>query len=91
MRGWRTLLVVLLWSASWTASSADELDPLDADFLAYLAEFEGDEDDWTIVEPTTTATKAAAKPDAKAQRPSEKPAASSSPAKPKPPAEGSQK
>jgi hypothetical protein len=92
MLSWRTLLVVLLWSASWTASSADELDPLDADFLAYLAEFEGDEDDWTIVEPTTTTTNAAAKPaDTKAQRPREKPAASTSTAKPKPPAEGSQK
>jgi len=86
----RTLLVVLLWSASWTASSADELDPLDADFLAYLAEFEGDEDDWTIVEPPTTP--AAAQPvDPEAQRPSEKPQVSPPPANPHPPADGSQK
>jgi hypothetical protein len=53
---------LLLSSIAWTARSADDLESLDEDFLSYLAEFEGDEDDWTIVEPVSPATPAAAKP-----------------------------
>ena len=30
--------------------AADDLETLDADFLSYLAELEGEDDDWTIVE-----------------------------------------
>lgn len=34
--------------------AADDLEqPLDADFLAYLAEMESEDDDWTIVAPVT--------------------------------------
>ena len=32
------------------AYAAEDLESLDADFLTYLAEFEGEGDDWTIVE-----------------------------------------
>ena len=45
-------LALMLWAA--TTRSAEKLESLDEDFLAYLAEYEGDEDDWTIVEPVTT-------------------------------------
>ena len=44
---------VLILTACVMATSvfaAEDLESLDADFLAYLAELEGDEDDWTIVE-----------------------------------------
>jgi hypothetical protein len=60
MLGMRLTLTVLLSSVAWTASSADDLESLDEDFLSYLAEFESDEDDWTIVE--SAPTRAAAKP-----------------------------
>jgi hypothetical protein len=48
-------LVILLCSAG-IAATAEDAESLDEDFLAYLAEFEGDDDDWTIVElaPVTT-------------------------------------
>lgn len=48
-------VALTLWSAHWAcpARSAEKIESLDEDFLAYLAEFEGDEDDWTIVEPMT--------------------------------------
>jgi hypothetical protein len=44
-----TSLVILLCSAGF-AGAAEDVESLDEDFLAYLAEFEGDDDDWTIVE-----------------------------------------
>jgi hypothetical protein len=37
------------------AHAGDDLESLDADFLSYLAEFEGEDDDWTIVEPPSSA------------------------------------
>lgn len=71
------LALALLLMAS-VVSSAEKLESLDEDFLAYLAEFEGDEDDWTIVEPVTATTPAkpaneATKPPAKKPAPPPKP------------------
>ena len=59
------LALALTASAAW---SAEKLESLDEDFLAYLAEYEGDEDDWTIVEPVT-AKAPAAKPAKTAKEP----------------------
>jgi hypothetical protein len=72
---------LLLWSLAWTARSADDLESLDEDFLSYLAEFEGDDDDWTIVEPAPppAPAKPVTKPKTVAKAPS-----SPSPPPPKP-------
>jgi hypothetical protein len=56
------LAALLLASVSWTVQAADDLESLDEDFLSYLAEFEGDEDDWTIVDQAPAKVPAAAKP-----------------------------
>jgi hypothetical protein len=35
----------------WTATqAADEIEPLDADFLEYLASMESDDDNWTLLD-----------------------------------------
>jgi hypothetical protein len=34
---------------SLTALAADPIEPLDGDFLDYLANMEGDDDDWTLL------------------------------------------
>lgn len=45
---------MLLACFTTIGSAADDLEQsLDADFLSYLAEMESEDDDWTIVEPTT--------------------------------------
>jgi hypothetical protein len=58
----KLMLALTLTLAAFVAGSAEKLESLDEDFLSYLAEFEGDEDDWTIVEPVTAKTPPAAKP-----------------------------
>ena len=55
------LVILLLASVTLSARAADDLESLDEDFLSYLAEFEGDEDDWTIVDQPPAKTPAAAK------------------------------
>jgi hypothetical protein len=87
------LAFALLASAcAWNARSADELESLDEDFLSYLAEFEGDEDDWTIVEQRQAKTSASAKPSAspgKADKVSPKPTSTTTATKPATPENGS--
>lgn len=97
MSGSRLAALLLASSVSWTAHAADDLESLDEDFLSYLAEFEGDEDDWTIVEQTPAKAPVAAKPaqpDANAsvaasKAPAKPGAKSTQPAKPATPDEGS--
>lgn len=75
------MLALALMLTAWTAKSAENIESLDEDFLSYLAEFEGDEDDWTIVEPVTAKTPA--KPTTEAnQPPAKKTPASTKPATP---------
>jgi hypothetical protein len=45
---WLALIVCCVASI---AQSTDDLESLDAEFLSYLAEFEREGDDWTIVAP----------------------------------------
>jgi hypothetical protein len=71
------MLALGLTLIAWNVRSAEKIESLDEDFLSYLAEFEGDEDDWTIVEPIT------AKTPAKPIEPS-KPPVKQAPAPPKP-------
>ena len=83
---------LLAFVIAWNARSADELESLDEDFLSYLAEFEGDDDDWTIVEQTQAKTSASAKPavaPSKADKVSPRPANTTTPAKPATPDDGS--
>jgi hypothetical protein len=48
-------LLSLLW---WAAVRADEkIEPVDAEFLEYLAELEGAEEDWTLFEREEPRTK----------------------------------
>jgi len=80
--------VLLLASVTMNGQAADDLESLDEDFLSYLAEFEGDEDDWTIVEPTPAKTPVAAKPaqpsDTTASKTTKQPAKPTQPTKPQP-------
>jgi hypothetical protein len=48
-------LALMVCCAAPLAQATDDLESLDADFLSYLAEFEGEDDDWTIVEPSMRA------------------------------------
>lgn len=42
LSGW-----MLIGAAAW---AADEIEPLDADFLEYLANLEADDDNWTLLD-----------------------------------------
>jgi hypothetical protein len=85
----RLMLALTLTLPASVASSAEQLESLDEDFLSYLAEFEGDEDDWTIVEPVTAKTQPAAKPANEATKlPAEK---TTPPPKPATPDDGSKR
>ena len=76
-----SVVALALTIIAWTARSAEKVESLDEDFLSYLAEFEGEEDDWTIVEPVTAKT--LAKPTADANKlPAKNPPAPSKPATP---------
>lgn len=46
IRGWPAWILVLLGAV---AVAAEDEEQLDADFLEYLANLEGDDDDWTLV------------------------------------------
>jgi hypothetical protein len=48
MRRWLSAGVLLLLLSA-AVESAEESEPLDAEFLEYLAQLEGDDDDWTLV------------------------------------------
>jgi hypothetical protein len=45
----RALSACVFALLSATALAAEEAEQLDADFLEYLANLEGDDDDWTLV------------------------------------------
>lgn len=68
-------LLMLLALSMPSIAAAEDLEPLDADFLVYLAELEGDGDDWTIVESPASESTATSKPVA-TDRPREKPSSS---------------
>ena len=53
--GWA--LFVVTCAIALSVRAADEIESLDADFLAYLADLESDEDDWTIVETPAAVSK----------------------------------
>jgi hypothetical protein len=73
------LLALALTLIAGNARSAEKIESLDEDFLSYLADFEGDDDDWTIVEPITASTAKPAKPVEPSKRPVKQ-----APAPPKP-------
>jgi len=75
-----TISLVMLLCSIGLCAATDDIESLDEDFLAYLAEFEGDDDDWTIVE--APVTPAPAKP-ASELAPKTTTKASPSPATPK--------
>ena len=66
---WTRYLAVLslLWWHVVTRAE-EKIEPIDAEFLEYLAEFEGAEEDWTLFERDEPRQKAA---EVKAARPSE--------------------
>ena len=87
-------VLVLASCVSWSVHAADDLESLDEDFLSYLAEFEGDEDDWTIVEQTPATVPVAAKPAAPEQKTSKTPSNTppkQPPVKPATPDDGSKR
>ena len=45
----RPAFMTLLLLMSLSGRAADEIEPLDAAFLDYLANMEGDDDDWTLL------------------------------------------
>jgi hypothetical protein len=74
---WKRRLALLSLALCSLAARADEkIEPIDAEFLEYLAELEGAEDDWTVVEREEPRKKAAA------AKPSEPPKAQAKTAKP---------
>jgi len=74
----RAVVTALLFASALPTMAADSAEPLDEDFLAYLAEFESADDDWTIVEtPNTpvTSAKKASPPATPPSRPADAPKA----------------
>lgn len=74
----RWLLAGLLVLAAAVAPAAEEPEQLDAEFLEYLANLEGDEDDWTLVAEAEEAKAAARRsdnPPRKASKEADRPAA----------------
>lgn len=54
-----------------TAPAAEDVEQLDADFLEYLAQLEGDDDDWTLVaQPEEAQTPPRKEADSRARKPS---------------------
>ena len=51
------------------AAPAEEVEPLPADFLEYLANFESDDDDWTLFTDEDAKEKAAKTPDQRPRTP----------------------
>lgn len=85
----RLMLALALTLAASVAGSAEKLESLNEDFLAYLAEFEGDEDDWTIVEPVDAKAQSPAKPANEVKQPPVK--KTTPPPKPATPDDGSKR
>lgn len=48
----RALLLVGWMLLGAVTQAADEIEPLDGDFLEYLANMEDEDDDWTLLEST---------------------------------------
>lgn len=46
----RVLFLVAWMLLGAVTQAADEIEPLDADFLEYLANMEDEDDDWTLLE-----------------------------------------
>ena len=46
----RALLLIGWMLLSAVTQSSDEIEPLDGDFLEYLANMEDEDDDWTLLE-----------------------------------------
>jgi hypothetical protein len=67
VRGLSAGVLVLL---SAIAPAAEEPEQLDADFLEYLAQLEGDDDDWTLVAQPEEAPPPAKKAGSKTPQPS---------------------
>jgi len=72
----RVLLLVSWMLLGAVTQAADEIEPLDGDFLEYLANMEDEDDDWTLLEeaPRKAATpsegeQAAKKPSKEAAKP----------------------
>ena len=63
-------VAMLLCCAAALALAAEDAESLDEDFVAYLAEFEGESDDWTIVEVATFTAPPAKPPNDAAAQPS---------------------
>ena len=70
-----TMTLLLLLNSSGYA--ADDIEPLDGAFLVYLANMEGDEDDWTLLAEASEAPPATQDEDssAKPEKTSKEPAA----------------
>lgn len=67
IRGVSACVLALL---SATAPAAEEVEQLDADFLEYLANLEGDDDDWTLVAQTEEASEPRKDADSNPRKPS---------------------
>lgn len=72
----RVLLLVSWMLLAAMTQAADEIEPLDGDFLEYLANMEDEDDDWTLLEEaprraatTSEAEQAAKKPSKEAAKP----------------------
>jgi hypothetical protein len=69
----RRLALLSLMLCSLAARADEKIEPIDAEFLEYLAELEGAEDDWTLVEREAPRKQtAAAKPPAATPKPTSK-------------------
>jgi cob(I)alamin adenosyltransferase len=58
----KPLVLTLLLLAATRGFAAEEIEPLDAEFLDYLSQLEDDDDDWTLVaDADSAATQATSK------------------------------
>ena len=70
----RRALLLAAWMLFGTGTpAADEIEPLDADFLEYLANLEADDDNWTLLDDDPD--REPASNDSETEQPAEKPAA----------------
>lgn len=66
----RALLVVGWMLLGAVTQAADEIEPLDGDFLEYLANMEDEDDDWTLLEEAPRKAATAAEGEQSTQKPS---------------------
>ena len=57
----RQLILAFLLLAAPRCFGAEEIEPLDAEFLEYLSQLENDQDDWTLIADAESATDATSK------------------------------